>query len=96
MPALGTPAAQASLRRYIGLPIRQALLDSLRSAISQYYGSINRPFVSVAIPKQDVTDGVIQVVVVEGRLGKLGVEGNRWFDAAQYRDAVGPQARRSD
>ena len=88
VPALGAPAAQEALRRYIGLPIRQALLDLLRSAISQYYGSINRPFVSVAIPKQDVTDGVIQVVVVEGHLGKLAVTGNRWFDEAQYRDAV--------
>jgi hemolysin activation/secretion protein len=88
IPALNAPAAQEALRRYIGLPIRQVLLDSLRGAIGQYYGSINRPFVSVAIPKQDVTDGVIQVVVIEGRVGKLGVQGNRWFDAAQYRDAV--------
>jgi hemolysin activation/secretion protein len=89
VPTLAAPEAQAAIRRYLGLPLRQVLLDSLRSAISQYYGSINRPFVSVAIPKQDVTDGVIQVVVIEGHLGKLGVEGNRWFDAAQYRDAVG-------
>jgi hemolysin activation/secretion protein len=88
VPALAAPAAQESLRRYLGLPLRQVLLDSLRAAIGQYYGSINRPFVSVTIPKQDVTDGVVQVVVIEGRLGKLGVTGNRWFDDAQYRDAV--------
>ncbi len=88
VPALAAPAAQEALRRYIGLPLRQVLLDSLRAAIGQYYGSIHRPFVSVAIPKQDVTDGVIQVVVIEGHLGKLSVAGNRWFDSAQYRDAV--------
>ena len=88
VPALAAPAAQEELRRYIGLPLRQVLLDSLRAAIGRYYGSINRPFVSVAIPKQDVTDGVVQVVVIEGRLGKLGVQGNRWFDKDQYLDAV--------
>jgi len=88
VPALATPDAQAALRMYIGLPLSQVLLDSLRAAIGKYYGSINRPFVSVAIPKQDVTDGVVQVVVIEGHLGKLGVAGNRWFDAQQYRDAI--------
>jgi hemolysin activation/secretion protein len=88
VPALGAPAAQAALRRYLGLPLRQALLDSLRGAIGQYYASINRPFVSVAIPKQDVTDGVIQVVVIEGHVGKVTVTGNRWFDDRQYLDAV--------
>ena len=89
VPALAAPEAQASLRRFIGLPLSQVLLNSLRAGIGQYYGSINRPFVSVAIPKQDVTDGVIQVVVLEGRLGKLSVQGNRWFDDAQYLDPVG-------
>jgi hemolysin activation/secretion protein len=88
VPALAAPAAQEELRRYLGLPLRQAMLDSLRAAVGKYYQSINRPFVSVAIPKQDVTDGVVQVVVIEGRLGKLGVTGNRWFDDAQYLDAV--------
>lgn len=89
VPALATPDAQEEIRRYLGVPLRPVLLDSLRAAIAKYYGSIHRPFVSVAIPKQDVTDGVIQVVVIEGRLGKLGVSGNRWFDEQQYRDAVG-------
>ncbi len=88
VPALTAPAAQEALRRYIGLPMRQVLLDSLRAAIGQYYSSINRPFVSVAIPKQDVTDGVVQVVVIEGRVGKLALDGNRWFDDRQYLDDV--------
>ncbi|HEX4191593.1 MAG TPA: ShlB/FhaC/HecB family hemolysin secretion/activation protein, partial [Stellaceae bacterium] len=88
VPALTAPEAQESLRRFIGLPLSQGLLDALRSAVGNYFASINRPFVSVAIPKQDVTDGVIQVVVIEGRLGKLGVEGNRWFDKGQYLDAI--------
>lgn len=88
VPALASPEAQEALRRYIGLPLRQVLLDSLRAAVGKYYASINRPFVSVAIPKQDVTDGVVQVVVIEGRLGKLSVTGNRWFDDSQYLDAM--------
>lgn len=87
VPMLGDPAAQALLRPYIGLPISPVLLDSLRAAVSKYYVTIHRPFVNVTIPNQDVTDGVVRVVVVEARLGKVTVGGAKWFDREQYLDA---------
>jgi hemolysin activation/secretion protein len=87
VPALNDPVLIAELRRYLGLPISAPLLGSLRTAISKYYAGIHRPFVSVTAPKQDVTDGVIQVVVVEARLGKINVENNDWFDRGQYLDS---------
>jgi hemolysin activation/secretion protein len=71
------------------------LLGSLRTAITKYYAGLHRPFVSVTVPKQDVTDGVIQVVVVEARLGKINVENNYWFDRGQYLDGVGLQPGQS-
>ncbi len=84
VPALATAAADAEIRRYIGLPIANITLESIRSAIAKQYAAIGRPFVYVSIPKQDVTDGVVQVVVVEGHVGPLALEGNRWFGANQY------------
>lgn len=85
VPALTDPAATAEIRRFLGLPLSNILLESVRTAIMKHYGSIGRPFVNVVVPKQDVTDGVVQVVVTEGRVGQVEIEGNTWFDADQYR-----------
>ncbi|HEX3883080.1 MAG TPA: ShlB/FhaC/HecB family hemolysin secretion/activation protein [Stellaceae bacterium] len=88
VPTLADPAAQAEIRKYLGLPVSEVLLGSLRAAVMKYYGSIDRPFVTVTVPKQDVTDGVVQIVVVEARLGKVSVEGNGYFSAAEYQNAI--------
>ena len=84
VPALADPGAQTEIRRYLGLPVSEILIGSLRAAVGKHYSEIGRPFVSVLVPKQDVTDGVIQVVVLEARLGGVTLEGDRWFSPDQY------------
>jgi len=88
VPTLTDPAAQAEIRKYLGLPVSEILLGSLRAAVMKYYASIDHPFTTVTVPKQDVTDGVVQIIVVEGKLGKVSVEGNDWFSAGEYESAV--------
>ena len=88
VPTLADPAAQAEIRKYLGLPVGEFLLGSLRAAVMKYYASIDRPFTTVTVPKQDVTDGVVQIIVVEGKLGKVSVEGANWFSAGEYESAV--------
>ena len=88
VPSLAAPAAQAEIRKYLGLQVGQFLLDSLRTALLKYYASIDRPFVDVTIPQQDVTDGVVQVVVTEAKLGTVTVEGNQYFSSDQYVNGV--------
>lgn len=88
VPTLAAPAAQAEIRKYLGVQVGQFLLDSLRAAVLKYYASIDRPYVDVTIPQQDVTDGVVQVVVTESRLGTVTVQGNDYFSSDQYANAV--------
>lgn len=88
VPTLADPAARAEIRNYLGLPVSEVLLGSLRTAVMKYYASIDRPFVTVTVPKQDVTDGVVQIIVTEGKLGKLSVEGADWFSSGEYESAV--------
>ena len=88
VPTLADPAAQAEIRKYLGLPVSEILLGSLRAAVMKYYASIDHPFTTVTVPKQDVTDGVVQIIVVEGKLGKVSAEGNDWFSAGEYESAV--------
>lgn len=84
VPALSDPAAAAVLSRFLGRELDSALVEALRAAVSDYYGRIGRPFVQVVTPRQDVTSGVLQVLVIEARLGEVTVEGARWFGPDQY------------
>jgi hemolysin activation/secretion protein len=69
------PAVAEVMNRYIGQPVSLASLDSmLKDAIRAYRGG-GRPVVDISLPEQDITSGVVQLVVVEGRLGRIRVEG---------------------
>jgi hemolysin activation/secretion protein len=76
---------QTALTALLHRPIDSALLDEIRSAITASYVVAGRPYMDVGFPQQDITDGVLQVVVTEYRLGNISVEGNAWFSEAQIR-----------
>ena len=69
----------ARLSELLGLPIERGNLDRLRATISDHYRSEGLPFVDVGLPGQDVTEGVVQLVVTEYRVGAIRVEGNAWY-----------------
>jgi len=65
-------------------PYSKALLDEIKREIILYYRLAGRPVVTVYVPEQDVTEGVIQLVVVEACLGEVRVCGHRWFSERMY------------
>ena len=70
---------KAILEKYIGLPINKELIQAVKNDIYQFYINAGRPLVLVKIPEQDVTDGTMKITVLETRLGKVSVFGNRYF-----------------
>jgi hemolysin activation/secretion protein len=88
VPALSTPAARRITAAFVGLPIDDTLLQKISAQLTAYYASIGRPFVTIAIPAQDVADGILRVNVLEVRRGRLQVEGNHWFNDQQYLGAI--------
>lgn len=74
--------------QYIGKPLTQKTLYKLKTEIANYYRLKGQPFVVVSIPKQVVTNGVLQVVVEEAKLGKVYVQGNCYFPARWFADAM--------
>jgi len=69
------PEVGAVLSAYLNQPVSLASLDAmLKDAIRAYRGG-GRPVVDISLPEQDITSGVVQLVVVEGRLGRIRVEG---------------------
>jgi hemolysin activation/secretion protein len=68
-------------------------LERLRLALSLQY--VNNGYLTsgAIIPDQDVQDGVITVQIIEGKLARIDVEGNRWFSSGYLRDRVALGAR---
>lgn len=63
-------------------------LERLRLALTLLY--INKGYLTsgAIIPDQDVASGVITVQVIEGKLIRIDVEGNRWFSSSYLRDRI--------
>jgi hemolysin activation/secretion protein len=79
VPLLNQPAIQKTFQTYLGRPVTLKTLNEITSKVAAFYKQQNHPLVDVVAPEQDVTSGVVQIVVNEFRVGEVRVKGNRWF-----------------
>jgi len=85
---LSLPGFTPTAQKYLGQPMSMRSIRSLSRDIVLFYRDHERPVVDVVVPEQDVTRGVLQLVVIEGRVGQVRAEGNRWFSSHQLESAV--------
>ncbi|MGD2063101.1 MAG: ShlB/FhaC/HecB family hemolysin secretion/activation protein [Nitrospirota bacterium] len=69
----------AKLRQYIGAAKTIEDVEAARAALEQLYHSAGYPAVLVFIPEQTTETGVIRLQVVESRVGRVRITGNRFF-----------------
>lgn len=83
LPMLDDQIVKDRLAAFLGKPVTQGALKEINRVIINWYREQKYPFVDVAAPAgQDVTNGVIQIVVMESRFsGKLSARGNKWFSS---------------
>lgn len=82
LPMLDDKDIQDKLAAFIGKPLTQGSVRDIGGLIAEWYRQKKYPFVDVSVPAgQDVTNGVVQVVVTESRLGKVDSRGNYWFSS---------------
>jgi hemolysin activation/secretion protein len=67
---------------YIGKPLTLGQLRSITQKVILYFREHDHPVVDVSVPEQDVTSGVIQFVVLEGKIAKIREVGTKYFDSA--------------
>ena len=80
---VGIPAfekLQEKLAGYLKQEFDFATINQIIADTIMHYRDNDRPVVDVYAPEQDITYGVLQLVVVEARLGKVIVDGNEHFD----------------
>ncbi|MGH7186791.1 MAG: POTRA domain-containing protein, partial [Pseudomonadota bacterium] len=78
---------------YVNRTLTSEDLEAVRQALTLYY--VNRGYVTsgAVIPDQTVTDGIITIQIIEGKLTKIEVEGNYWFRARYFRSRLELAAR---
>ena len=79
VPMLDSADFQSDVSAYLGKPLTFRDLAGITSLVSAFYKKENHPLVNVVAPEQNVTTGVVQIVVSEFRVGEVRVQGNRWF-----------------
>jgi len=88
VPGLPDSVAQEIARLYLGKEVTLGDLNKICREITSFFEEDQKPVVSAVVPEQEVRGGVVQVLVVRGKMGKVQVEGNRWFKSENLAEAV--------
>jgi len=75
-----------NLHTFLDKPATTETIASIKEAIVEHYRRENRPFVVVKVPEQEITSGVLQFLVLESKLDKLSVEGNRYVSSEKLKN----------
>jgi hemolysin activation/secretion protein len=78
-PLLRSPEFAARASAYLGKPLTLSGLNEICQFVVVYCRSIDRPVVDAVVPRQDVTTGTVQILILQGHIGKIRAEGNRFF-----------------
>ncbi len=89
---LTSPKLQARLAPFLGKPATFGKLQEISAEIVRFYRDNNRPVVDAQLPEQNVTNGVVQFLVIEGRVGRITAEEQKWFSESRILRAIRARA----
>lgn len=67
------------LETYLGKPVTIYQINEIKREIINFYRKNNHPIVYVEVPPQLISSGVLELIVYEGKLGKIQSTGNKYF-----------------
>lgn len=81
VPVLGGKEFEKVVAPYFGKPATIRTLKEIQRRIILFCREQDRPLVDVIVPNQEVKNGVVQMVLIEGRIGHLTVKNEepKWF-----------------
>ncbi len=83
------PGSQGALEKELFSSSRRMDLETVEEVkrlIYRHYLTQSHPFIVITIPSQKLSEGVLQVVVYESRLGEIKIEGNRWSSTERVKN----------
>jgi hemolysin activation/secretion protein len=79
---IGKEQLESITEPYIGQPLELLLLESAAQAVTDYYRKKGYTLASAYVPQQDVKFGVVELAVLEGRIGDITVSGNMHYSSS--------------
>jgi len=73
---------EAITEPYIGQALELPLLESAAQAVTDYYRKKGYTLALAYVPQQDIKFGVVELAVLEGRIGDVTVSGNRYYSSS--------------
>ena len=88
VPGLPPEVARGFVQPYMGKAVTLRDLNGICRQISSYFEENQQPVVSAVVPQQEIRGGVVQVLVVRGKMGEVRVEGNQWFETENLKKNI--------
>lgn len=79
---------EAALSPFTGLNKDFADIQRALEALEQSYRDRGYGVVQILLPEQDITKGIVQFRVVQPRVGRVSIDGNKHFDDANVRRSL--------
>lgn len=73
---------------FIGKKLTKECILEIKHQIILYYKENGRPVVAVSVPDQNITKGILLLIVKEGILSDISIVGNRYFSDEQYKKYI--------
>ena len=88
VPGLSFSEVSRIAQPYMGKAVDFGDLDDICRQVTAYFESVNQPVVTALVPEQEIRGGVVQILVVRGKMGQVSVEGNRYFKSENLKSVV--------
>lgn len=79
------------MKSYLGKPLDEKARKAILVDIVKFYREQGRIVVDASTPPQEITGGVLQVLVLEGKIGQVRVKGNHWFSSSDVLSQIHAQ-----
>lgn len=67
------------LEFYLNQPLQFETIQKIKATIVDYFFREKNTYVAAIIPVQEVSDGVLIIEILEGRIGQINYIGQKWF-----------------
>lgn len=84
-----TPELDSVVKGYTGRKVNMIDLKKLAGDVKSYYRQKGFIAAYVYVPPQDVTDGTVEINVIEGKLGNVEIKGNKWYSTKTLQRMAG-------
>ena len=72
----------------VGTPLNQKTITKIKQDVVLFYAQYNHPLVIVSIPEQNISAGIVQLIITESKLGAVKMQPTKWFNAQKIQQQI--------